>query len=54
MFEVCRQKEGDLPADRVVSLGVLRDRHCAKVDGGHQVGFWGTLDRNFEYSLGWK
>jgi hypothetical protein len=54
MIEVCRKREEDLPADRVVRLGVLRDRHCAKVDGGYQVGFWDTLDRNFQYSLGWK
>ncbi len=54
MIEVCRQKEKDLPADRVVRLGVLRDRHCDKVSGGYSLGFWNSLDRNFEYGLGWK
>jgi hypothetical protein len=54
MIQVFRQKERDLPADRVVRLGVLRDRHFATVDGGYQVGSWKTLQRNFEYSLDWK
>jgi hypothetical protein len=54
MIAVGRTKEEDLPTDRLVRLGVFRDRHCDKVNGGYQVGYWDTLDRNFEYSLGWK
>jgi hypothetical protein len=48
MLEVFRKKEKEFPTDRVVRLGVLRERHCDKVRGGYTFATWSALDRYFE------
>ena len=52
MLEVFRKKEKEFPTDRVIRLGVVRERHCDKVRGGYSFATWSSLDRNFEYSPG--
>jgi hypothetical protein len=54
MIEIFRQKQQELPADRVVRLNVIREMHCMKVDGGYTVTHWSTLEKSLDYCLGWK
>lgn len=54
MIQIFRQKENELPADRVTRLNVLREPHCKKVDGGYTVTTWEMLEKSLHYCLGWN
>lgn len=48
MISIHRKYEHDLPADRVVRLGVIRQPHTDDVNGGYYAGMWTILDHNLE------
>lgn len=54
LIEIFRQKEDELPSERIVRLNIIREPHTLSVNGGYSVTHWEGLEKSLDYSLGWK